>query len=139
MATNFGPESTSIDPNIVMLVKSYLSRIYIEHETEFKTTLLANFVLTTPLNNARENFCNYFWSARTTGSTVLQTVLIIDYFSCFCVIMKLVDLVKGLRFRVRVWLYCGTARFLVSFLYTTHFRWFWKLFCFVLNSLVLKL
>ena len=29
MATNFGPESTQIDPNIVMLVKSYLSRIYI--------------------------------------------------------------------------------------------------------------
>ena len=49
MATNFGPESTPIDPNIVMLVKSYLSRIYIERETDFKTTFLANFALTTPL------------------------------------------------------------------------------------------
>jgi hypothetical protein len=49
MATKFGPESTPIDPNIVMLIKSYLSRIYIERETDFKTTFLANFALTTPL------------------------------------------------------------------------------------------
>jgi hypothetical protein len=49
MATNFGPESTPIDPNILMLVKSYLSRIYIERATDFKTTFLANFALTTPL------------------------------------------------------------------------------------------
>jgi hypothetical protein len=49
MATNFRPESTPIDQNIVMLVKSYLSRIYIERETDFKTTFLANFALTTPL------------------------------------------------------------------------------------------
>ena len=49
MATNYRPESTSIDPNIVILVKSYLSRMYIERETDFKTTFLANFALTTPL------------------------------------------------------------------------------------------
>jgi hypothetical protein len=49
MATNFGPESTPIDPNIVILVKSYLSRMYIERETDFKTTFLANFALSTPL------------------------------------------------------------------------------------------
>jgi hypothetical protein len=49
MPTTFEPESTPINPNIVMLVKLYLSRIYIEHETDFKTTFLANFALTNPL------------------------------------------------------------------------------------------
>jgi hypothetical protein len=49
MATNLGPELTPIDPNIVMLVNSYFSRIYIERETDFKTTFLANFALTTHL------------------------------------------------------------------------------------------
>ena len=35
------------------------------------------------LNSTREIFCDYFWSARTTGSTVLQTVLI-HYFTYSC-------------------------------------------------------
>jgi hypothetical protein len=43
MATKFGPELTPIDQNIVMLVKSCLSGIYIEPKKEFKTAFLANF------------------------------------------------------------------------------------------------
>jgi hypothetical protein len=63
MATNFGTESTPIDPNIVILVKSYLSRIYIERETDFKTTFLVNFALTTPLKifSEKVDFRIYVW------------------------------------------------------------------------------
>ena len=45
-AINFDPDSTPIDSNIL-----YLSCFYIQRETDYKTTFMANFALTTP-------FCN---------------------------------------------------------------------------------
>jgi hypothetical protein len=40
------PDSTPIDSNISFLVVSYLSCYYIQPETDYKTTFLANFALT---------------------------------------------------------------------------------------------
>jgi hypothetical protein len=48
-AINFDPDSTPIDSNISFLVVSYLSCFYIQRETDYKTTILANFATTTPL------------------------------------------------------------------------------------------
>jgi hypothetical protein len=48
-AINFDPDSTPIDSNISYLVVSYLPCFYIQRETDYKTTFLANFALTTPL------------------------------------------------------------------------------------------
>jgi hypothetical protein len=61
-AINFDPDSTPIDSNISFLVISYLSCFDIQRETDYKTTFLANFALTTPLTSSKDltpKFCQF--------------------------------------------------------------------------------
>jgi hypothetical protein len=60
-AINFDPDSTPIDSNISFLVVSHLSCFYIQRETDYKTTFLANFATTTPLRKIQIFFVYFMF------------------------------------------------------------------------------